>query len=117
MMRPRCFIFFTALAFIVALGSTLAAAPKEHLMLGPYDYEESGAKVPRFFLIDEVRCRTQAELKQAAAKLPPGSRLVWRQGDADPPSMIELGFPPMTILGFKNFCALHDVQFSVRIQR
>jgi hypothetical protein len=116
-MRPRGFILFAALAFIVALCSILAAAPKEHMMLGPYDYEESGPKVPRFFLIDEVRCRTQAELKQAAAKLPPGSRLVWRQGDADPPSMIELGFPPMTILGFKNFCALHHVQFSVRIQR
>jgi hypothetical protein len=76
-MRSRCFILFAALAFIVTLGSTLVAAPKEHIMLGPYDYEESGPKVPRFFFIDEVRCRTQAELKQAADKLPPGSRLVW----------------------------------------
>src|SRR4029434_9113556 len=101
-MRPRRFILFAALAFIVALGSTLAAAPKEHMMLGPYDHEESGLKVPRFLLIDEVRCRTQAELKQAAAKLPPGSRLVWRQGDADPPSMIELGFPPIEILGLNK---------------
>ena len=114
-MRPRL-LTVVPLALVMAT-SGLAATAKDHVMLGPYDYEENGRKVQRFFLIDDNRCHTQRELKQAAVRLPAGSRLVWRRGDADPPSMIELGFPPMTILGFRNFCSQHHVEFSAIIQR
>ena len=113
-MRVRSLVFF---ACIIAVASGVAATPKDHIMLGPYEYEENGRKVPRFFLIDDVRCRTQAELKQAAANLPAGSYLVWSRSDASPPSVIELGFPPMTIPGFENFCSHHHVHFSAIVHR
>ena len=105
------------LTLVASVISGTVAPTKDHIMLGPYEYEESGRKVPRYFLIDDVRCQTQAELKQAAARLPAGSHLVWRRGDADPPSMIEVGFPPITIQAFSDFCSQHQVKFSAIIQR
>src|ERR1700730_13833417 len=107
-------------AFLAALSAFLhaaSAAPSEHVMLGPYEYEESGEKVPRFYLIDDTRCESLSQLKQAAANLSPGSRLVWRRSDASPPSVIRFGLLPTTISSFRNFCAIHHVDFTAIVQR
>jgi hypothetical protein len=115
-MSARRYLLLATGLFVLAC--TLPAATNAtHVMLGPYEFEQSGAKVPRFFLIDDTRCHSIGALKRAVSSLPAGSRLVWRQSDADPPGMIHLGFPPMTIAGFKQFCADHRVEFSVRVQR
>ena len=85
-------------------------------MLGPYEYE-SGNKVPRYYLIDDTRCESLSQLKQTAANLPAGSRLVWRRSDASPPSVIKFGLLPTTISSFRDFCAIHHVNFTAIIQR
>ena len=80
-------------------------------MRGPYEYLESGKRVPRYFEIDSRACTTMDELKQAVMRLPPNSVLKWT-GGCSPYDEIELGQRPyMSLHEFQRFCAEHKVRF------
>ncbi len=97
--------------FLVACAHTEQTAVSEHRLRGPYEFRESGQRVPRFFEIDGRSSTTIEALKQAVVSLPPNSCLRWSPG-CMPYETIELGPKPyMSLKDFRAFCRQHEVQF------
>lgn len=108
-------ITLAALSILVATAVICHSRPDataQHTMLGPYDFEESGKRVPRFYEIDGTRYTSIEELKHAVTQLPPGSKLLLR-GGCEPDDAVELGPRPyMSLSAFKRFCRSHQASFE-----
>lgn len=103
----------TVIALILALAyASLIFASSQHLLEGPYDYDEHGKPEPRFYTFDGKMYTSIDQLKSTIAHLPPGSKVHW-QGGCQPYSAVELGPRPyMSLSAFRQFCSGHLVEFD-----
>jgi hypothetical protein len=103
---------------VVALlsPSVLVAGPRpaksDHVLMGPYEYDESGKRFPVYFLLDGHRVRSIDELKFAVSELQPGSK-VFLDGSCISYDFIELPPRPyMSLAAFRRFCRSHQITFD-----
>jgi hypothetical protein len=100
---------------VIAIGLAListAVGSSEHVLQGPYDYDEHARPQPRFFTLDDKPYHSADQLKLAIAQLPPGSRVHWA-GSCQEETAIELPPRPyMSLSAFRSFCRKHHVDFT-----
>jgi hypothetical protein len=82
-----------------------------HLLLGPYDYDESGKHLPRFYTLDDKNYMSIDALKNAIARLPAGSTVNLR-GSCEPYRTIELPPRPLSLSALRSYCTSHRVTFT-----
>jgi hypothetical protein len=99
-----------ALAFALICAGSLSAS--EHLLQGPYGYDESGKAQPRFYMLDGKMYSNINNLKATIAHFPAGSN-VHLHGGCQPHTALELGpHPYVSLSAFRRFCSEHHVEFD-----
>ena len=102
-------------AMLFAHSSVVGAPPAPrspyHLLLGPYEYDLSGKRLPRYFTLDDKRYTSIAALEAAIAALPAGST-VYLRGSCEPYDAIDLAPRPISLSALRTYCGSRHISFT-----
>ncbi len=113
-MKISAVFFLAGFLAYSALGSPPESPPPRspyHLLLGPYEFDEHGERLPRYFLLDGKAYQNIDALKATLASLPTETT-VYLRGSCSPYDAIDLPPHATSLSDLREYCRLRKVTFT-----